>query len=163
MEGLPADLPEPARRAAEALDALAEPKDRADGDLVWIQDPTVDKYTFHDVVRIDCASRLHLCKAACCRLTFPLSAQDLAEGVVAWDPERPYMNARHADGCCVHLEGSTRRCAIYEQRPLPCRAFDCRNDPRIWVDFEKRISNPHLATGPPDESAQTEPPHPRRT
>jgi hypothetical protein len=25
---------------------------------------------------------------------------------------------------------------------VPCRAFDCRQDRRIWLDFEARIVNP---------------------
>jgi Fe-S-cluster containining protein len=46
------------------------------------------------------------------------------------------------DGYCIHIERGTCGCTIYENRPVPCRAFDCRNDKRIWVDFEKQIPNP---------------------
>lgn len=144
MSGPPSDLPDPIRRAIQALDSLAAPEDEGSDDLVWIQHPPADKYAHVGQVEIDCESRLHLCGAACCRLHFPLSPQDLDEGIVAWDPERPYMIAHGHDGHCVHLDRTTRRCGVYDRRPLPCRAFDCRNDPRIWVDFEKRIPNPDL-------------------
>jgi Fe-S-cluster containining protein len=44
----------------------------------------------------------------------------------------------------VHLERGGCRCSIYAQRPVPCRAYDCRNDKRIWADFERRIPSPEL-------------------
>ena len=110
--------------------------------LVWLQVPNTDKYTWEGGVAIDCESRLHLCGAACCQLRFPLSEQDLLEGVVAWDPEHPYMNAHGDDGYCLHLGRDDLRCQVYDHRPLPCRAFDCRHDSRIWLDFENRIPNP---------------------
>jgi hypothetical protein len=31
---------------------------------------------------------------------------------------------------------------VWQQRPIPCRGYDCRKDERIWLDFEKRIINP---------------------
>jgi hypothetical protein len=31
---------------------------------------------------------------------------------------------------------------VYEHRPAICRTYDCRKDPRIWIDFEKRIPAP---------------------
>lgn len=144
MDGTPSDLPDPIRRAVEALDTLAAPEDGGSAELVWIQHPRADKYAHAGQVAIDCESRLHLCGAACCRLHFPLSEQDLDEGVVAWDPEHPYMIAHGSDDRCVHLDRTTRRCGVYARRPLPCRAFDCRDDPRIWVDFAKGIPNPDL-------------------
>jgi hypothetical protein len=54
------------------------------------QEKEQDKYTF-EAVQIDCASRLHLCKAACCKLGFALSKQDVEEGVVKWNFARPYL------------------------------------------------------------------------
>ncbi|MDQ2808730.1 MAG: YkgJ family cysteine cluster protein [Chloroflexota bacterium] len=105
-----------------------------------------DKYgTQYTTAEIDCAARYHLCKGACCRLHFLLTRQDLDEGVVRWDYSRPYLNAQRADGYCTHNEPTTLRCTIYEQRPTVCRQFDCRHDPRIWVDFAARIPNPALA------------------
>ena len=112
---------------------------------VAIQEPEQDKYAFQQKeVRIDCENRIHLCKAACCRLSFPLSMQDINEGVIKWDLRSPYLIAQNANGYCQHMEQNTCRCTVYENRPIPCRAYDCRNDQRIWVDFEKRMVNPDL-------------------
>jgi hypothetical protein len=32
----------------------------------------------------------------------------------------------------------------WQQRPIPCRGYDCREDERIWLDFENGIINPDL-------------------
>jgi hypothetical protein len=108
------------------------------------QDPECDKYTFAEGVEIDCAQRVHLCRAACCRLDFALSKQDVEEGIVKWDFSRPYMIAKDQEGYCRHLEQGTARCTVYQHRPVACRGYDCRTDTRIWVDFEQRIVNPEL-------------------
>src|SRR5262245_49702201 len=47
---------------------------------VVYQKPEYDKYKFGGAVKIDCESRLHLCHAACCKLRFALSKQDVEEG-----------------------------------------------------------------------------------
>ncbi|HWS90141.1 MAG TPA: YkgJ family cysteine cluster protein [Pyrinomonadaceae bacterium] len=120
-------------------------KFNARGMNVAIQESQVSKYEFEGGAQIDCAARLHLCKAACCRLKFPLSKQDLEEGIVRWDLPRPYLIARREDGYCAHVEGGCGgRCTIYEHRPLPCRAYDCRQDARIWADFENGVVSPEL-------------------
>jgi hypothetical protein len=41
------------------------------------QDPEYDKYTFKHEARVDCHSRLHICKAICCKFPFALSRQDV--------------------------------------------------------------------------------------
>lgn len=97
---------------------------------------------------IDCASRTHLCKAACCRLDLLLSRQDLLEGAVRWDVGRPYHVRRHPSGWCQHSDETSRACTIHAQRPLVCRQYDCRKDARIWDDFEKRIPSARLAVLP---------------
>ena len=106
-----------------------------------------DKTDKYEVVsqEIDCAARAHLCKAACCRLDFALSRQDLKEGVVRWDVGRPYYIRQREDGWCTHCDKETKGCGVHAQRPLVCRQYDCRQDARIWDDFEKRIPNPKLA------------------
>jgi len=109
-----------------------------------IQESAIDKYEFEGGPKIDCENRVHLCKAACCRLRFPLSAQDIEEGVVKWDLPHPYLIARGADGYCSHLERGGGHCAIYQHRPLPCRAYDCRNDQRIWADFDNKVVSSEL-------------------
>jgi len=103
-----------------------------------------DKYGCANNVRIDCDARLPLCRAACCRLSFALSVQDVEEGRVRWDLGRPYMNRRDADGYCHHLDRGTCGCSVYDARPLVCRSYDCRKDTRIWQDFENRIVSPDL-------------------
>jgi hypothetical protein len=137
-----------------SIDALDERKEavgerlaeqaRQRGDGVMLQDPEHDKYAFDGEVAIDCPSLVHLCQAACCKLTFALSRQDVEEGVVRWDLGRPYLIRQEADGYCCHLDRGSQGCTIHAHRPVPCRAFDCRNDKRIWVDFEQRIPNPNI-------------------
>jgi Fe-S-cluster containining protein len=91
---------------------------------------------------IDCQARIPLCKGRCCKLSFPLTFQDLDEGVVKWEYSRPYQIRKRADAYCVHSDEATRGCQVYDQRPAVCRSYDCRNDRRIWTDFEKRIPAP---------------------
>jgi Fe-S-cluster containining protein len=111
---------------------------------VVLQDPEQDKYTFEAEAHVDCENRVHLCKAACCRMIFPLSRQDIAERIVMWDLEAPYMIAQTEDRYCRHLDRTACRCTVRAHRPIPCRAYDCRNDPRIWSDFANYVINPDL-------------------
>ena len=99
-----------------------------------------DKYALEALPEIDCADRMPLCRARCCSLSFALSVQDLDERVVRWRYDRPYLIAQGPDGRCVHNEAG--RCSIYERRPGVCRSYDCRQDRRIWIDFEQRIPAP---------------------
>jgi hypothetical protein len=115
------------------------------GMAVAMQEFGVSKYEFKGGAEIDCENRLHLCKAACCRLPFALSKQDVQEGIVTWDLGQPYMNARDAEGYCTHLDKCSGRCTVYTHRPIPCRGYDCRKDERIWIDFEKKVVNPRVA------------------
>jgi hypothetical protein len=111
---------------------------------VAMQEFDVSKYDFEGGVEIDCENRIPLCGAACCKLPLALSREDVQEGVVRWDLGRPYLIARDDDGYCGHMDRCTHRCGIYEQRPVPCRAYDCRNDTRIWLDFDARVVNPRI-------------------
>jgi Fe-S-cluster containining protein len=115
-----------------------------------------DKYAYEGSVEIDCENRLALCRGACCRLSFALTVQDLEEGRVKWDLGRPYMIRHDEDGYCHHVERASKRCGIYENRPVVCRAYDCRKDKRIWEDFENRTVSPDLEKlFPQREAAQT--------
>jgi Fe-S-cluster containining protein len=105
---------------------------------------TPDKYAPQQTVTIDCASRILLCKAKCCTFNFYLTDQDLDEGMARWDYGRPYWIQKRPDEYCVHCDPSTRRCQIHQLRPYVCRSYDCREDERIWVDFERRIPNPEI-------------------
>jgi len=117
---------------------------RENGSGVLLQDPEYDKYAFDQQVEFDCADRIQLCRAACCRLPFALSRQDIREGIVHWDLGQPYLIAHDGNGTCAHLDPATQVCTIWTGRPVPCRAFDCRGDARIWLDYENRIANPAI-------------------
>ena len=91
---------------------------------------------------LNCASRIVVCRAICCRMTVNLSPGDLAQGAACCDPARPHRVARGLDGYCVHLDGATRRCQIYPSRPAACRDYDCRQDSRIWAGFDLGLLNP---------------------
>lgn len=84
-------------------------------------------------VAIDCAARMHVCQAVCCRLNFALSVSEIESGQVRWDLGRPYFIRHEQDGCCTHR--SACGCAIYANRPGVCRRYSCEHDPRIWKDF----------------------------
>jgi hypothetical protein len=115
------------------------------GMAVIRQDFDVPKREFEGGAEIDCESRVHLCGAACCRLLVGLSGEDIREGILRWDTGNPYALDRGEDGWCVHMERGSCRCTVYDARPIPCRGFDCREDRRIWLDFEGRVPNPALA------------------
>ncbi|MHB9032846.1 MAG: YkgJ family cysteine cluster protein, partial [Anaerolineae bacterium] len=101
-----------------------------------------DKYTENETVMIDCASRIPLCHGRCCTFKFYLSKQDLEEGFAKWDYGNPYWIRQGEEGFCVHSDPCTRLCTIHEKRPHICRKYSCRDDKRIWEDFEKRIPAP---------------------
>ena len=90
---------------------------------------------------IDCASRLPICRAVCCRLAVPLSQAEVDRGQVHWDRDHPYVLERTPSGQCGHIQADSLRCCVYEERPRPCRVYSCRHDPRIWRDFEARVLN----------------------
>lgn len=99
-----------------------------------------DKYALTELPAIDCDARLPLCKARCCTLTHSLSVQDLDERVVRWDYAAPYRIAKTPSGMCVHNDAG--RCEVYEHRPAICRTYSCRDDRRIWLDFDARVPAP---------------------
>ena len=112
--------------------------------------PDQDKYGADvAMATADCANRLAACKGACCTQAFALGTQDLDEGVVRWEYRDPYVNKRTKSGRCVH-QADDLSCAVWAHRPLFCRTYHCRDDTKIWLDFERRIPHPALADGPPD-------------
>jgi Fe-S-cluster containining protein len=111
-----------------------------------------DKYATVQADPPPCMELLPICEGRCCKLRFPLSTQDLDEGVIRWDYGRPYMIRQRGDGYCAHNHPEQHGCTVYENRPAVCRIYHCRNDKRIWFDYEQRI----LAT--PENSPGTEPP-----
>lgn len=89
-----------------------------------------------------CLELLPICHARCCSLDVPLTTQDLDEGVLRWDRANPYLLQQEADRHCTHLSRSGAGCTCYQHRPAACREYDCRQDRRIWIDFEKKILVP---------------------
>jgi Fe-S-cluster containining protein len=92
-------------------------------------------------VSVDCAARMPVCHAVCCKLTVQLSADEVEGGQVKWDLGRPYVLRREADGRCTHQDRSTGFCGVYDERPKPCRQYSCANDRRIWRDFDGWVLN----------------------
>jgi Fe-S-cluster containining protein len=127
---------------------LEEPLERAREEVAQVLMPHVrladigDKYAEGQSVEIDCANRISLCQARCCTFKFFLTKQDLDEGVARWDYGNPYWIKQAKDGYCTHSDPQTRACTIHTKRPHICRQYDCRNDKRIWIDFENRIPAP---------------------
>ena len=103
----------------------------------------VDKYKLTELPQIDCEARIPLCKGRCCKLHFALSFQDLDGSTsCSGTTSRPATTKHREDGYCVHSDVETRGCGVYQNRPAICRTYDCRKDPRIWIDFDKRIPTP---------------------
>lgn len=116
-------------------------------DMVEMLHPYVDKYKIEELVPpINCREYLHICRAICCTFDFRLSEQDLDEGFVKWDFKKPYIIRSGPWSIGVHkycyhngARSHECHCNVYDHRPASCRWFDCRNDKRIWKDFEKKI------------------------
>ena len=88
---------------------------------------------------IDCEARLPICKAACCRLHFALSVEEVERGgPLRWELGHPYFNRHNADGYCHQWDDG---CGIYDERPSVCRSYTCAGDDRIWKDFEGMVIN----------------------
>ena len=85
---------------------------------------------------VDCAARLPVCHAVCCRLRFPLTVEEVESGPIKWDLGKPYFNRHGPDGYCHQCDGETHACHIYDERPAPCRQYSCAGDDRIWTDFD---------------------------
>lgn len=116
------------------------------GMALMYQDLEHDKYNFNESADIDCNDCLKTCKAACCKMPFALSKQDIDEGILKWEFGRPYMIAHGEDGYCVHLDRNTYKCSIHEHRPVPCRGFDCRENKKwpVWKDFKNKTLDEKL-------------------
>lgn len=103
-----------------------------------------------------CDELIPLCGARCCKLTFALSTRDLDEGIIRWDYGQPYLiRQRASDGYCVHNDPSARGCTVHAVRPRVCRQYDCRKDPRVWIDYARRIVAP-MPQGTFDDKPQAD-------
>lgn len=126
-------LPDSFRRLAKKIQA-----DR--GTKVRLSTFT-DKYTVESP-DIDCAARIPLCGARCCSMVVALSAQDLRERKLPFVIERPYELPRDPDTKKCECMDDSGACTVYDYRPATCRIYDCREDKRVWLDFEARIPAP---------------------
>lgn len=91
---------------------------------------------------IDCAARIPLCGARCCSFDVALSEQDVLERKLPFVIDRPYELPRDpvTKRCaCMDDAGA---CTVYDARPGTCRTYDCREDQRVWIDYEARIPAP---------------------
>jgi hypothetical protein len=129
----------------KAMDEALSPIRAADDGCSRVAiDMCGDKYTV-EPVDIPCAELIPLCEGRCCSYSFALSTQDLDEGVIRFDYGKPYMiRQRSSDGYCVHNDPTTRFCDSRDVRPRTCRTYDCRDDKRVWIDYEKRIPAPRV-------------------
>lgn len=90
-------------------------------------------------VDIDCAPHYPTCEAACCTSFHVfLTMEEAQSGKYLWDLTVPYKLLSDADECCVYFDRHARTCTIWQDRPLACRAYDCRTDTRIWSDYPAR-------------------------
>jgi len=91
---------------------------------------------------IDCGARLALCRARCCGFEVALSEQDVLERELPFAIDQPYLLPRDpATGRCTCL-ASDGTCGVYAHRPAVCRSYSCRDDRRVWIDFDARIPAP---------------------
>jgi Fe-S-cluster containining protein len=141
-----------AENLAKAVDTnreehAAEAKSRYDTDGTLPAWPTVmvrqDDPDQPDMpeVEVDCEARMHICKAVCCSLPFPLSAAEVEAGDVKWDLGHPYVIRQNTDGYCTHNDRSNGHCGVYDKRPGVCRGYSCAHDERIWTDFDNMVLN----------------------
>jgi Fe-S-cluster containining protein len=93
-----------------------------------------------DVI-VNCAERMPICHSICCKLDFPLTAEEIECGKVRWDLGRPYHIRHGEDGHCVHRNQESGFCGVYENRPGICRTYSCAHDTRIWKDFKNMELN----------------------
>lgn len=87
-------------------------------------------------VEVNCAERMPICHAVCCKLGFALTPPEVESGKVKWDLGFPYMIRHETNGYCSHNDTTTGCCSIYGDRPSVCRRYSCAGDTRIWKDFE---------------------------
>jgi Fe-S-cluster containining protein len=101
----------------------------------------VDNENRKGFIPVNCDERIHICQAVCCKLSFPLNAEEIESGELKWDLGKPYHIRHETDGYCTHQNRETRGCGVYDHRPSVCKGYSCAKDDRIWSDFDNMILN----------------------
>jgi Fe-S-cluster containining protein len=127
-------------QAEEQAEQLAENGGLSAWPLVIVREEKPDEPIEPDVP-VDCGARMHICKAICCSLRFPLGPSEIESGKVSFEIGHPYVIRHSQQGYCVHNDRATGRCTVYENRPQVCQVYSCATDKRIWADFENMILN----------------------
>lgn len=130
--------PETLREAVRAVRDEIEARGEASGPGLALR---VDEDPGAAPRQVDCAERIHVCQAVCCRLDFALNSDEVEGGMVKWDLGRPYFIRHAASGYCHHIDETSLGCGIYAVRPQVCRRYSCEGDTRIWDDFERMQLN----------------------
>jgi len=144
LKGLvvPDELPGATAAAAEAEIRAAEHLSDEAESLGWPNVAVrVDPTEPEPYEPVDCAARMHVCEAVCCKLKFALTSDEIEAGVVKWDIGHPYIIRQNSTGYCCHNESATNGCTIYADRPSLCRRYSCKDDARIWTDFDNMVLN----------------------
>jgi hypothetical protein len=147
---------------ASARSVEAEMVARGDGldHLVMLREDPPDAKAEPAVV--DCAARMPVCHAVCCKLSVSLGAAEVETGRLRWDLGHPYRLRREADGRCTHQDRATGWCGVYGDRPLPCQTYTCATDSRIWKDFAAvELNTEWLAAHFAPDEPRFVPPKPR--
>lgn len=123
-------------RATSVAEELRQKGETLSGGVVLRVDPDTQSAE----AKVDCVARMHVCKAVCCRLSFPLSAPEIESGLIKWELGKPYFARKDSTGSCVHHD-EKNGCGIYQNRPDVCRGYSCEKDERIWKDFDRMVLN----------------------
>jgi Fe-S-cluster containining protein len=122
-DGVKGEIPEIPEAERERLrSALLRMMELGVGAVYGVEDEGVPEK------RVDCGPELARCRARCCTLSFALTKEEAREGRIRHDPKRPFFIRREADGYCSHLERESLRCGAWDERPLRCRRYDCRDE-----------------------------------
>jgi Fe-S-cluster containining protein len=136
------ELPGATAAAAEADVRAAEHLTEAEPSLGWPKVAVrVDPSEPEADEPVDCGARMHICEAVCCKLKFALTSDEIEVGVVKWDIGHPYIIRQNSTGYCCHNDSASNGCTIYADRPSLCRRYSCKNDARIWTDFDNMVLN----------------------
>jgi Fe-S-cluster containining protein len=92
-------------------------------------------------IAVNCGERMHICKGVCCKLNFALTPEEVESRDLKWELGHPYFIRHEKSGYCSHMDEQKNCCNVYDKRPAVCRNYSCREDARIWTDFENMELN----------------------